>query len=129
MAHFAKLNGEHIVTQVVEVVDTVAITETDGINFLRDLYKEPEATWVQTFTDSTRKHYAGIGFSYDVTEETFIPPKPYPSWVLKKPEYIWQSPVGEPPETFDDGLTQRDGITPLGDFYAWNELDGTWDKT
>ena len=59
MATFAKINREHIVTQIVEVADAVATTEANGINFLRNLYKEPEATWVQTFTDGTRKHYAG----------------------------------------------------------------------
>ena len=97
-------------------------------NFLRDLYKEPEANWVQTFTDGTRKRYGGIGYIYNLSEDVFIPPKPYPSWILKKPEYIWESPVGEPPETFDDGKTQRDGVPPLGDFYTWNEMKQNWEK-
>tara|TARA_R100001244_G_C5114203_1_gene121888 strand:- start:53 stop:442 length:390 start_codon:yes stop_codon:yes gene_type:complete len=128
MAYFAKLNGEHIVTQVHVVVDAVAPTEAEGIKFLRDLHKEPEATWVQTFTDGTRKRYAGIGFSYNATEDVFIEPRPFPSWNLDKTTYTWKSPAGDVPETFDDGLTQRDGVTPLGDRYHWNELKRTWDK-
>ena len=128
MAHFAKINGEHIVTQVVEVADTVATTEVNGINFLRNLYNEPGATWVQTFTDGTRKRLAGKGYTYNATEDAFIPPKPFPSWQLDKPTCLWKSPAGDVPETFDDGLKQKDGITPLGDFYHWNELKQTWDK-
>ena len=128
MANFAKLDKNNIVTQVVSVNDDIATTEQNGINFLRDLYKEPEANWVQTFTDGTRKRYGGIGYIYNLSEDVFIPPKPYPSWILKKPEYIWESPVGEPPETFDDGKTHRDGVTPLGDFYTWNEMKQNWEK-
>ena len=128
MANFAKLDKNNIVTQVVSVNDDIATTEQNGINFLRDLYKEPEANWVQTFTDGTRKRYGGIGYIYNLSEDVFIPPKPYPSWILKKPEYIWESPVGEPPATFDDGKTQRDGVTPLGDFYTWNEMKQNWEK-
>ena len=48
------------------------------------------------------------------------------SWVLKKPEYIWESPVGDPPETYTKNLTQRDG-SPLGDLYVWNELHQKWE--
>ena len=64
MANFAKLDKNNIVTQVVSVNDDIATTEQNGINFLRDLYKEPEANWVQTFTDGTRKRYGGIGYIY-----------------------------------------------------------------
>ena len=129
MAHFAKINKEHIVTQVVEVADAVATTEANGIKFLRDLHKEPDATWVQTFTDGTRKHYAGKGFTYNATEDAFLEPRPFPSWHLDKTTYTWKSPAGDVPKTFDDGLVQKDGSTPLGDLYHWNELKKIWDKT
>ena len=126
MATFTKIEN-NIVVQVIEVSDNVATTEQNEINFLKDLYKNSEAQWVQTFTDGTRKNYAGIGYIYNLTEDAFIPPKPYPSWVLKKPEYVWKSPAGDPPETYTKNLTQRDGVTPLGDFYVWNELHQRWE--
>ena len=126
MATFSKIEN-NIVVNIIEVSDNVATTEQNGINFLKDLYKDSEAQWVQTFTDGTRKHYAGIGYIYSLKEDAFIPPKPYPSWVLKKPEYVWESPVGDPPETYTKNLKQRDGITPLGDFYVWNDLHQRWE--
>tara|TARA_R100000149_G_C5835297_1_gene109329 strand:- start:49 stop:438 length:390 start_codon:yes stop_codon:yes gene_type:complete len=126
MATFSKIEN-NIVVNTIEVSDNVATTEQNGINFLKDLYKDSEAQWVQTFTDGTRKHYAGIGYIYSLKEDAFIPPKPYPSWVLKKPEYVWESPVGDPPETYTKNLKQRDGITPLGDFYVWNDLHQRWE--
>ena len=52
---------------------------------------------------------AGIGWEYDGTG--FIPPQPYPSWVLNG--YTWQAPVALP----DDGGS-----------YVWNESAGTWDS-
>mgnify|MGYP003148604487 FL=1 len=129
MAYFAKINREHIVVAVHAVADAVAPTEAEGIKFLRDLHKEPDATWVQTFTDGTRKHYAGKGFTYNATEDAFLEPRPFPSWHLDKTTYTWKSPAGDVPETFDDGLVQKDGSTPLGDLYHWNELKKIWDKT
>jgi len=114
--------------EVIVVNDNIATTEQAGINFLKDLYKDSNARWVQTFDDGTRIHYAGKNYKYNLTEDAFIPPKPFPSWVLKKPEYIWQSPVGEAPETYEDGKLQRDGVTPLADFYKWDEFTQKWVK-
>ena len=126
MATFSKIEN-NIVVKIVEVSDNIATTEQNGINFLKNLYKDSEAQWVQTHTDGTRKNFAGIGYTYNLTEDAFIPKKPYPSWVLKKPEYIWESPVGDPPLTYTKNLTHRDGETPLGDLYAWNEVLQKWE--
>lgn len=125
MATFSKIEN-NIVVKIVEVSDNVATTEQNGINFLKDLYKDSEAQWVQTYTNGTRKNFAGIGYKYNLTNDAFIPPKPYPSWVLKKPEYIWESPVGDPPLTYTKNLTDRNG-DPLGDLYAWNEVLQKWE--
>ena len=126
MANFCKINNNNEVIACVVVSDNIATTEQLGINFLRNLYNEPEANWVQTFSDGTRKHFGGIGYTYNLTEDAFIPKKPYPSWVLKKPEYIWESPVGNSPITYTQNLTQSDG-SPLGDVYVWNELHQKWE--
>ena len=60
-----------------------------------------------------RKNYAGIGFSYDQTRDAFIPPKPYPSWVLNETTCLWDAPVAYP----DDG-----------GMYQWNEETTSWDE-
>lgn len=124
MAHFAKLDENNVVTDVVKVNNEV-ITENGteneqlGIDFLRSLYNEPNAVWKQTsyntregtHRDSTqarvasntpekafRKNYAGKGYTYDEAKDAFIPPKPagYSSWVLNETKCIWEAPVAMP---------------------------------
>ena len=60
-----------------------------------------------------RKNHAGIGFSYDEERDAFIPPKPYPSWVLDEDTCLWDSPTPYP----DDGNK-----------YEWNESNQSWDS-
>jgi hypothetical protein len=111
MAHYAFLDNENIVTEVI-----VGIDETELIEG-----KDPE-TWYGEFRGQTckrtsyngnyRKNYAGIGYTYDEELDAFIPPKPYNSWVLNKETALWEPPVQYP----DDGKA-----------YLWNEQDMTWD--
>ena len=75
MAHYAFLDANNIVTEVI-----VGIDETELIDGL-----DPE-TWYGNFRGQTckrtsyngniRKNYAGIGYTYDVTRDAFIAPKP-----------------------------------------------------
>ena len=60
-----------------------------------------------------RKNYAGIGYSYDQTRDAFIPPQPFPSWVLNETTCLWDAPVAYP----DDGNN-----------YQWNEDTTSWDE-
>jgi hypothetical protein len=97
MAHFAKIEDD-IVTQVV-VAEQAYIDTKEG-------------TWVQTsYNASIRKNYAGIGYTYDLAKDAFIPPKPYPSWVLNEDTCNWDAPVTIP----DDGKA-----------YTWNEATTNW---
>ena len=49
--------------------------------------------WVETKKDgSIRKNFAGVGYDYDAVKDAFIPPSPYPSWVLDE-DCRWQPPV------------------------------------
>jgi hypothetical protein len=125
MAHFCKLK-DNVVTKVIEVSDSIATTEENGIEFLRNLFNEPQSNWIQTFQDGTRKHFASRNFTYNIKHNVFIPPKPYPSWILIQPEYIWESPIGKMPLTYNKNLINRDG-EPLADLYKWNETNQTWD--
>ena len=45
-----------------------------------------------------RKNYAGIGYTYDPDRDAFIPPQPYPSWVLNEETCLWESPIPYPAE-------------------------------
>jgi hypothetical protein len=115
MAHFAKLEN-NIVTQVI-VVDDNDTRDASGVEiesigqaFCTNLLG---GEWKQTsYSGKIRKHYAGIGYSYDGTLDAFIPPQPYPSWVLND-KFNWEAPVAYPPggvmHTWDEAL--RDWIS------------------
>ena len=109
MAHYAFLDENNIVTEVI-----VGIDETELIEG-----KDPE-TWYAEFRGQTckrtsyngniRKNYAGIGFTYDPDKDAFIPPKPFDSWVLNQETCNWDAPVAKPSE---------------GNYY-WNEQIQNW---
>lgn len=116
MAHFAKLDSNNIVTQVVVVNNDVLLnadnteSEYKGKVFLNSLLGS--ATWVQTsYNGNFRKQFAGIGFTYDSTKDKFIAPQPYDSWTLDSND-DWQPPTPYPTD---------------GNIYRWNEDDETWD--
>jgi len=122
MAHFAKLGTGNIVTTVHVVSNDVATTEQAGVDFLNNLYKTRDV-WKQTSYNTKggehtlggtpfRKNYAGVGYTYDQTRDAFIPPKPYPSWILNEETCLWEATVLKP----DDGQK-----------YIWNENTRQWD--
>jgi hypothetical protein len=85
--------------------------ETKGVLFCKSLYGE-ETRWKQTsYNGSFRKNYAGPSYTYDEQRDAFIPPKPYPSWVLDENTCQWGSPT---PMPTDDKL------------YTWNEESTSW---
>lgn len=93
MAHFAKLNDDNIVTEVIVVNNNELLvndieSELKGILFCQDLFG---GNWVQTsYNGSIRKNYASIGYSYDVDRDAFIPPKPTEGdWVLDEDTCRW----------------------------------------
>jgi hypothetical protein len=97
MAHFAKLDEDdnviavHVVSDN-ELLDRNGVEREDlGVAFLIGLHKHP--FWKQTSYNGTfRKNYAGIGFKYDRMLDAFIPPQPYPSWILNESSYQWEAP-------------------------------------
>ena len=62
-----------------------------------------------------RKNYAGIGYTYDESRDAFIPPKPFPSWVLNETTCLWESPIPYPNDalryTWDEDNQQWVGVT------------------
>lgn len=116
MAHFAQLDENNVVTQVIVVANEELLldgveNETKGIVFCKSLLGE-DTRWVQTSYNSTfRKNYAGIGMSYDPIANHFFAPQPYPSWTLDA-DAQWQAPTAMPVEE--------------GKFFTWNEETLSW---
>jgi len=128
MASFAKIEN-NIVTTVVsvhnnELLDNGVESETKGITFLKNLYGE-DTNWKRTSYNTIggihslggtpfRKNHAGIGYTYDETRNSFIPPKPYNSWVLNETTCLWNSPIPMPSDSSIDNQ------------YSWNESTLSW---
>lgn len=119
MAHYAFLNMQNVVTEVI-----VGKDETDGnINWEIHYGNIREQVCKRTSYNTSggvhknggtpfRKNYAGIGYTYDETRDAFIPPQPYDSWILNETSCLWEAPVAYP----DDGQQ-----------YTWNEETTSWD--
>jgi hypothetical protein len=122
MAHYAELDSNNVVKQVIVVSNADTSTaqgeekESIGIAFCERLLG---GTWVKTsYNAKIRKNYAGIGFTYDKDRDAFIPPKPYASWVLNETTCLWDSPVAYPTDV---------GTPEALKFYQWNEPTQTWE--
>lgn len=135
MAHFAKIGTGNIVEQVVIVDNSIATNEQNGIQFLKNLYNDPNAIWVQTSYNTRngvhleggtplRKNYAGIGYTYDETRDAFIPIKKFDSWIFDENTCSWKAPV-DYPITYDQGRTDQNN-NPTQDIYKWDELNRQW---
>jgi len=110
MAHYAFLDENNIVTEVI-----VGIDETELIEGL-----DPESWYANfrgqpckrtSYNGNIRKNYAGIGFKYDEQRDAFIPPKPYESWVLNEETCRWKAPIPYPAD---------------GAEYRWDEETEDW---
>lgn len=118
MAHFAKLDDNNIVIDVNvvnnDVIDNLPFPESEpiGIKFLTE-WSGGYTNWKQTsYNSSFRKHYAGIGFTYNANLDAFISPQPYPSWSLDTNTCNWFAPVSYPQDN---------------KLYAWNENLLQWE--
>ena len=120
MAHFCRLDENNIVTQVIVVAnedtsDTNGVeVEEIGVAFCKKLLGA-ETNWKQTsYNNNFRVRYAGISYTYNEELDAFIPPKPWPSFVLNNTTADWQSPLGAAPTLTEEQITSRS-------FYRWNE--------
>jgi hypothetical protein len=112
MSHFAKIcDGK--VTQVI-------VAEKE---FFDTFVDSSPGTWLQTSYNThgnqhpegrpLRGNYAGIGYTYDSTNDVFYAPQPYLSWILNNTTWLWEAPVAYP----TDGKT-----------YQWNENITNWEE-
>jgi hypothetical protein len=105
VSHFAKV--------VDGIVEQVIVAEQDFVDTL-------PGQWVQTSYNTygnkhpenrpLRGNYAGIGYTYDSVNDVFIPPQPFPSWLLTS-SWLWEAPVVAPQD---------------GKQYRWDEDTVSW---
>lgn len=120
MSHFAKVY-EGLVVQIIvaelDFFDTfVDSSPGDWIqtsyNTRGGIYYEPNSNIpAPDQSKALRKNYAGLGYSYSKERDAFIPPKPYPSWVLDNFSCLWEPPIPYPND---------------GHEYMWDESTQSW---
>lgn len=117
MAHFAKLDSNNIVQQIVVINNAVLLdsegneVEQLGVDFCKSLYGV-NTSWIQTsYNGNFRKQYAGVGYFYHNKNDIFVAPQPFDSWSLDE-NFDWQAPTPHPED---------------GGRYLWNEETLTWD--
>ena len=128
MAHYAQLDENNIVTQVIVVANS-DITDANGneveeigIAFCKKLLGE-DTNWKQTsYNNNIRVRYAGIGYSFSEELNAFIPPSPFESWVLVEETADWESPIGPAPVLTEAEIEARSS-------YVWDEENGVWNLT
>ena len=103
MSHFAKIDKDNIVTQVI-------VAEQDFIN---SGHVGDSFLWIQTsYNNNFRKQFASDGYTYNKTDDVFIAPQPYSSWTLDA-SHDWQPTAPHPND---------------GKLYDWNEGTTSWDE-
>lgn len=110
MAHYAKVNNG--------IVEQVIVAEADFFNTFIDT---SPGTWIQTSYNTNgnqhpngtplRGNFAGIGYTYDATNDVFYAPKPYASWILNESTWLWEAPIAMPTD---------------GKKYRWDEATTNW---
>lgn len=127
MAHYAILDSNNIVVKVI-----VGKDENDNNTNWEDFYAQEFGMTCKRTSYNTcagihydpdtrlpsnnqskayRKNYAGIGYQYDEQRDAFIPPKPYPSWILNENRCVYEAPIPVP-----------DNTNP----YRWDEETLSW---
>jgi hypothetical protein len=112
MSHFAKVTDGKVVQ--------VIVAEQE---FFDTFVDSSAGTWLQTSYNTQgnqhpegrplRGNYAGIGYTYDATNDVFYAPQPFPSWTLNNTTWTWEAPVAMPT---DDKK------------YKWNESITNWEE-
>ena len=109
MSHFAKVeNG--IVTQVIVAEQDVIDTGIFGHGWVQTSYNTHGGVHANGGTP-LRKNYAGVGFTYDATNDVFYAPKPFDNWVLNTTSWLWVPPIAMPVDEY---------------FYEWNQETTAW---
>lgn len=123
MAHYALINEDNVVVQVITGVDEnltqidVDGTEVGGSAEAWETFYASRPWFAglrckrTSYNGNIRKHFAGVDYYYDESRDAFIPPKPFASWILNEDSLVWEAPIQFP----DDGKR-----------YQWDEEVGSW---
>ena len=117
MAHFAEINEDNIVTQVIVVNNNELLigedeSEEKGIDFCESLFGH--RNWAQTsYNGNIRHNFAGQGYTWDSENDAFYAPQPFPSWSLNE-DFKWEAPVPYPEDASENKI------------YTWDEENQEW---
>ena len=112
MAHYAFLDENNIVTEVITGIDETELIEGKSTETWYGEFRGQRCVRT-SFNGNIRKNYAGIGYTYDSDRDAFIPPKSFPSWILNEETCLWEAPLPYPTD---------------GNLYIWNESTLSWDE-
>ena len=127
MAHFAQLDENNVVTQVIVVGNSDTSdnngveSENIGVAFCQSLLGA-ETNWKQTsYNGNMRGNYAGIGMTFMSgvatlgvgSTDVFVPQQPHASWTISTTEAQWEAPITQP--------TLTDEQIAAGSSYTWDE--------
>jgi hypothetical protein len=125
MAHYALINKDNIVVQVITGVDENIIqidldgTEVGGTTEAWERFYASRP-WFEgltckrtSYNGNIRANFAGIGYKYDKYFDVFIAPQPFPSWKLNYTTYTWEAPIPKPDEI-------------EGFLLKWSEVNQEW---
>ena len=112
MAHYAFLDKNNIVTEVITGIDETELiegldTETWYGNFRGQICKRT------SYNGNIRANFASVGHKYDSDFDVFIAPQPFPSWKLNYTTYLWEAPIARPEEV-------------EGSKWKWSEYNQAW---
>ena len=125
MAHYALINKDNIVVNVITGVDENEIqtdldgTQVGGSSVAWETFYASQSQFAgltckrTSYNGNIRANYAGIGFKYDPDFDVFIPPKKYESWKLNYTTFLWEPPISQP--------AQIEGYR-----WIWSEINKEW---
>ncbi len=130
MAHFAQIDEQGTVTQVIVVNNEDILDENGqeseavGRQFCQNLIG---GEWVQTsYNNNFRKQYAPVGGRYDRANDVFITAQPFSSWSLDA-NFEWQAPAPMPEPCDDCVESVLHDDCDCGNHF-WDEQNQQWIK-
>ena len=109
MAHYAFLDDNNVVTEVIPGVDELELIGGLSPEVWYGNFRNQVCVRT-SYNNNIRKQYAGVGYTYDAVADVFIAPQPFPSWSLDE-NYDWQAPIAHPADGKD---------------YSWDEANQVW---
>lgn len=110
MAHYAFLDSNNVVTEVIVGIDENELIEERSPEEWYGNFRKQKCVRT-SYNGNIRKRFAGIGYRYDEIRDAFIPPQPFLSWLFDEENLNWKAPVPYPSD---------------GNVYNWDENNLNW---